>query len=53
MVFASRYGDATRSLAMLGDLVNQQALSPSSFALSVHNAVAAIYSIARGDKGHS
>lgn len=53
MVFASRYGDATRSLAMLGDLVNQQPLSPTGFALSVHNAVSAIYAIARGDKGNA
>lgn len=53
MVFASRYGDATRSLAMLGDLVNQQPLSPTGFALSVHNAVSAIYAIARGDQGNA
>lgn len=53
MVFASRYGDAARSLAMLGDLVNQQALSPTGFALSVHNAVSAIYSIANGDRGNA
>lgn len=53
MVFASRYGDAARSLAMLGDLVNQQALSPAGFALSVHNAVSAVYAIARGDQGNA
>lgn len=49
LVFASRYGDAQRSLALLGDLVQQQSLSPTGFALSVHNALAALYSIARGD----
>lgn len=49
VVFASRYGDAHRSLALLGDLVMQQALSPTAFALSVHNAIAALYSIACGD----
>lgn len=48
IVFASRYGDAHRSLALLGDLVQQQPLSPTGFALSVHNAIAALYSIARG-----
>jgi Beta-ketoacyl synthase, N-terminal domain len=53
MVFASRHGDAARSLSMLGDLVNQQALSPAGFALSVHNAVSAVYAIARGDKGNA
>lgn len=49
MVFASRYGDAARSLSLLGDLVQGQALSPTGFGLSVHNAVSALYSIARGD----
>jgi hypothetical protein len=53
LVFASRYGDAHRSLALLGDLVAQQQLSPAGFALSVHNAVAALYSIARGDLQHA
>jgi hypothetical protein len=48
MVFASRYGDATRSLALLGDLVQGQPLSPTGFGLSVHNAVSALYSIAQG-----
>lgn len=48
MVFGSRYGDATRSLSLLGDLVAGQALSPTSFGLSVHNAVSALYSIAQG-----
>lgn len=48
MVFASRHGDATRSLSLLGDLIQQQPLSPTSFGLSVHNAVSALYSIAQG-----
>jgi hypothetical protein len=48
MVFASRYGDASRSLALLADLVRGEPLSPTSFALSVHNAVSALYSIAQG-----
>jgi len=48
MVFASRYGDATRSLALLGDLVRNEPLSPAGFGLSVHNAVSALYSIAQG-----
>jgi len=53
LVFASRYGDAHRSLALLGDLVRNEPLSPTGFALSVHNAVAALYSIARGDTGNA
>lgn len=53
MVFASRYGDATRSLALLGDLVQGQPLSPAGFGLSVHNAVSALYSIAQGHTGNT
>lgn len=53
VVFASRYGDATRSLALLGDLAQGQPLSPTGFGLSVHNAVAALYSMARGDTANS
>jgi hypothetical protein len=53
MVFASRYGDATRSLALLGDLVRGQPLSPAGFGLSVHNAVSALYSIAQGHTGNT
>lgn len=53
MVFASRYGDATRSLALLGDLVQGQPLSPTGFGLSVHNAVSALYSIAQGHTGNT
>lgn len=48
MVFASRYGDAERSLSLMGDLVRGQPLSPTGFGLSVHNAISALYSIARG-----
>ncbi|WP_411883732.1 beta-ketoacyl synthase chain length factor [Polaromonas sp. YR568] len=53
MVFASRYGDATRSLALLGDLVQGQPLSPAGFGLSVHNAISALYSIAQGHTGNT
>jgi hypothetical protein len=53
VVFASRYGDAARSLALLGDLAQGQPLSPTGFGLSVHNAVAALYSMARGDTANS
>lgn len=48
MVFASRYGDAARSLSLLGDLVRNEPLSPAGFGLSVHNAISALYSIAQG-----
>jgi hypothetical protein len=49
VVFASRYGDATRSLEMLAELARGEAVSPTAFGLSVHNAIGAMYSIARAD----
>jgi Beta-ketoacyl synthase, N-terminal domain len=52
MIFASRYGDASRSLALLGDLVRGEPVSPTAFGLSVHNAIGAMVSIARGDRSH-
>lgn len=51
VVFASRYGDSTRSTDLLGDYSIGSPLSPADFALSVHNAIGAIYSIARKDRG--
>lgn len=53
MVFASRYGDSERSLGLLGELVQGQPLSPTAFGLSVHNAVSALYGIARGHTGNT
>jgi hypothetical protein len=47
MVFASRHGDAPRSVGLLDALDRGEALSPTQFGLSVHNAVAAQYGIAR------
>ncbi|WP_163865766.1 beta-ketoacyl synthase chain length factor [Myxococcus eversor] len=49
MVFASRYGDMGRSVELLEQLAEASPLSPTSFSLSVHNAIGALYSIARGD----
>lgn len=49
LIFASRYGDITRSIDLLEQLAAEQALSPTAFSLSVHNAIGALYSIARGD----
>jgi len=48
-VFASRHGDATRSVGLLLDLAKGEPLSPTSFGLSVHNATGGLFSIARGD----
>ncbi|WP_296353648.1 beta-ketoacyl synthase chain length factor [Ramlibacter sp.] len=49
MVFASRYGDAVRALGLLKEFAHSGAMSPADFALSVHNAIGAMYSIARSD----
>ena len=48
MVFASRHGDVLRSVGLLDTLDRAEPLSPTQFGLSVHNAVAAQYGIARG-----
>jgi hypothetical protein len=50
MIFASRHGDVTRSYDLLAMLARNESLSPTSFALSVHNAIGAQYSIIRGDR---
>ena len=47
LVFASRHGDIQRTYEMLEALGRKEALSPTHFGLSIHNAVVAQYSIAR------
>jgi hypothetical protein len=47
-VFASRHGELSRTYAMLQSLAREEAMSPTHFALSTHNAIAAQYSITRG-----
>ena len=49
VVFASRWGEMARSVALLEQLAAGEPLSPTSFSLSVHNAISALYSIARKD----
>lgn len=51
LVFASRHGDVKRSLELLRSQADGEAMSPTQFTLSVHNAVVANYSIIRGFKG--
>ena len=48
LVFASRHGDIQRTYQMLEALAKNEGLSPTHFGLSIHNAIAAQYSIARG-----
>lgn len=49
VVFASGYGDAQRCLQLLKEFAATGAASPTDFALSVHNAIGAMYSITRRD----
>jgi hypothetical protein len=52
VVLGSRYGDAARSLELLSQMVQGEAVSPTAFGLSVHNAIGAMYSIARTDRAN-
>jgi hypothetical protein len=52
VVLASRYGDVHRTLELQDALAQGRSLSPTAFGLSVHNAVGAQYSIARGDRAN-
>lgn len=52
IVFCSRHGEVDRSVTMLSDLAHNQPLSPTSFGLSVHNAVGGLFSIARTERAN-
>ncbi len=52
LVFASRHGDVRRSLDLLEQQNAGETMSPTQFGLSVHNAIAALYSIFRGEHGN-
>lgn len=52
LIFVSRHGDVQRSCELLGQLARGEGMSPTHFGLSVHNAVAALYSIIRGERGN-
>ena len=52
-VYASRYGETGRCLELLADLARGQALSPTAFGLSVHNAIGAMIALTRGDRRNS
>ena len=49
IIFSSRHGEASRSVELLMDLARGLPLSPTSFGLSVHNAIGGLFSIARAD----
>lgn len=48
-LFCSRHGELERTVSMLRSLAAGEALSPTHFSLSVHNAIGGVYSIARRD----
>lgn len=50
VVFASRHGEAARTLAILQDLAAEREVSPTAFSMSVHNAVPGIWSILKGNQ---
>ncbi len=52
LIFASRYGDIVRTHDLLKELVNEGVVSPTSFGLAVHNAIAAQYSMLRSNHGN-
>jgi hypothetical protein len=52
-VYASRYGETGRCLELLADQARGDALSPTTFGLSVHNAIGAMIALARGDRRNS
>jgi len=49
VVFCSQHGEVGRTVEMLKVLAQAEPLSPTAFSLSVHNAIAGIYSIANHD----
>lgn len=53
VVWASRYGDAEKMIALLKSQAQQEPLSPTAFGLSVHNGVGAQYSILRGVRANA
>lgn len=50
VVFASRLGEIVRTLDILGDMGRGEAVSPTAFGLSVHNAIAGVASIALANR---
>lgn len=45
IVWVSQYGDESKTLKILEDVLNDQTPSPTQFSTSVHNAVSGLYSI--------
>lgn len=52
MVYASPRGETQRAVQLLRELATEATVAPGPFSLSVHNAVAALESIAHADTGN-
>lgn len=53
IIFCSRHGECERSVELLTDLAQNVQLSPTAFSLSVHNAAAGLFSIARQEHANN
>lgn len=53
IIFCSRHGECGRAAELISDMVRDVPISPASFSLSVHNATAGLFSIARHDHANS
>ncbi|WP_244240402.1 beta-ketoacyl synthase chain length factor [Achromobacter agilis] len=53
LVYASRHGETSRNFGLLQSLAADEPLSPTAFGLSVHNAIAAQWSIIRRETAES
>jgi len=53
LVFSARYGEVSRSVELLTALSAGDELSPTTFGLSVHNAVPGLFSMARKETANS
>ena len=52
-IFSSRHGELTRTLGLLKDITQQQALSPMAFSQSVHNTASGIFGIVNNNTASS
>ncbi|TAK91865.1 MAG: 3-oxoacyl-ACP synthase [Burkholderiaceae bacterium] len=50
LVYASRHGDMRQTINLLSALADDEPLSPTAFGMSVHNAIAGMWSIQRQDR---
>jgi len=53
LVFVSRHGETSRNFHLLQTLAADEPLSPTTFCLSVHNAIAGQWSMVFGEKAES